>query len=423
MSSEAKRPILLLLVVLASAASAVAGYDEGMSAYRAGDYERALLELLDAASQGHPKAEYRLGCMYDAGKGVAIDPVEAARWLHRSAEQGHAPAQSYLGYLHREGRGVEQDYEESARWYRMAADQDFSPAQNGLGWLMCCVEGAPHYPEEAVRLFRAAAATDNHLAILNLGNLYAAGRGVEQDRAEALRWYCRGLVLEAEGAQRRVDWIVPQLTVEDQDRSLELAYADLGAGEPAAAYQQVRRLAHLGHAGGQYALGMMHLRGEGASRSDEQAYRWLTLAAQQSHTEATAEAERLEALLTPTAAARAGRRADEWVRAENPISEEGPREYGENEPGVEIPVIITKAPPKYPEQARKKKLTGQVIIGLLVDREGSPTNLQILRVIEPGVGFEEAALAAVQQWRYRPGTFQGEVVPVRMTTVLEFIMK
>ncbi len=112
MSSEAKRPILLLLVVLASAASAVAGYNEGMSAYRAGDYETALLELLDAASQGHPKAEYRLGCMYDAGKGVAIDPVEAARWLQRSAEQGHAPAQSYLGYLHREGRGVEQDYEE-----------------------------------------------------------------------------------------------------------------------------------------------------------------------------------------------------------------------------------------------------------------------------------------------------------------------
>ncbi len=49
------------------------------------------------------------------------------------AEQGHARAQYELGGLYNMGKGVEQDYEQAAKWYRRAALQNDADAQCSLG--------------------------------------------------------------------------------------------------------------------------------------------------------------------------------------------------------------------------------------------------------------------------------------------------
>ena len=51
----------------------------------------------DAARQGHADAEYGLGLMFLAGKGVVQDQAEAQKWIRRAAEHGHAGAQSFIG--------------------------------------------------------------------------------------------------------------------------------------------------------------------------------------------------------------------------------------------------------------------------------------------------------------------------------------
>ena len=45
-----------------------------------------------AAEQGHVEAQYNLGTMFEAGRGVAQDDAEAAKWYGLAAEQGHVAA-------------------------------------------------------------------------------------------------------------------------------------------------------------------------------------------------------------------------------------------------------------------------------------------------------------------------------------------
>ena len=91
--------------------------------------------LLERAERGDAVAQNEVGSRYYAGRGVARDDAEAARWIRLSAEQGYAPAQYNLGLLHFRNRGVAGTDAEAARWYRAAAGQGYAPAQAGLGYL------------------------------------------------------------------------------------------------------------------------------------------------------------------------------------------------------------------------------------------------------------------------------------------------
>jgi TPR repeat protein len=71
--------------------------------------------------------------MYENGRGVAQDDVEASRWYRQAAEQGNATAQINLGFMYENGRGVAQDDAEATRWYRQAAEQADARAQINLG--------------------------------------------------------------------------------------------------------------------------------------------------------------------------------------------------------------------------------------------------------------------------------------------------
>jgi len=46
----------------------------------------------------------------------------------------------------------------------------------------------PQNPAQAARLFRAAAERGNALAQFELGRAYAEGRGLQEDRRQAVHW-------------------------------------------------------------------------------------------------------------------------------------------------------------------------------------------------------------------------------------------
>jgi len=49
-----------------------------------------------AAEQGLTEAEFGMGIMYSAGRGVAWDPAEAIRWYERAAAKGLENAKKAL---------------------------------------------------------------------------------------------------------------------------------------------------------------------------------------------------------------------------------------------------------------------------------------------------------------------------------------
>ena len=63
-----------------------------------------------AAVQGHNKAQYRLGVMYEKGIGVSQDIKEALKWKLMAAEQGEPRAQNNMGVKYAKGKGVKKNY-------------------------------------------------------------------------------------------------------------------------------------------------------------------------------------------------------------------------------------------------------------------------------------------------------------------------
>jgi protein TonB len=89
---------------------------------------------------------------------------------------------------------------------------------------------------------------------------------------------------------------------------------------------------------------------------------------------------------------------------------------------VTNPVLIpeSKIEPEYPELARVARLEGNVILQAIIRSDGTVGDVQVLRTNRPNMGFEDAAVAAVQQWRYQPATQNGRPVEVYFTVFVEF---
>ncbi len=90
------------------------------------------------------------------------------------------------------------------------------------------------------------------------------------------------------------------------------------------------------------------------------------------------------------------------------------------EPGLVLPVGIHKPQPEFPELARKIRQSGRVVLRAVVDPGGNIKDIEVVFAPDPDLGFSEAAVRAVAQWRYKPGELRGRTVSVRLTVVVEF---
>ena len=126
------RALPWLLLALA-AAPALADFEAGVAAARAGDYERARREWQPLAAGGHRDAQFNLGLIYENGLGVPADRAAAARWYRHAAEQGDRMAQAYLAEMYAHGLGIARDDREAMHWYRSAAERGDAAAQYNVG--------------------------------------------------------------------------------------------------------------------------------------------------------------------------------------------------------------------------------------------------------------------------------------------------
>ena len=85
---------------------------------------------------------------------------------------------------------------------------------------------------------------------------------------------------------------------------------------------------------------------------------------------------------------------------------------------VKAPVVIERVEPAYPPEAAKARIAGIVIIEAIIDETGRVTDERVLKDLPFGLG--DAAVAAVKQWRFRPGTLNGRPVPVLFNLTVSF---
>jgi protein TonB len=86
--------------------------------------------------------------------------------------------------------------------------------------------------------------------------------------------------------------------------------------------------------------------------------------------------------------------------------------------GVRAPVVLSRVDPEFSEEARRQKFSGNVLVGLIVDEQGNPSHVRVLR--GAGLGLDEKAVEAVRQYRFRPATKDGRPVKVELSVEVWF---
>jgi TonB family protein len=86
--------------------------------------------------------------------------------------------------------------------------------------------------------------------------------------------------------------------------------------------------------------------------------------------------------------------------------------------GAELPVLVTRVDARYPEPARRLNLSGDVVLRIVVEANGTVGRIEVLT---PGpAGMTEAAGDAVRRWTFRPARVAGQPVAVWKVVRIRF---
>jgi len=81
-------------------------------------------------------------------------------------------------------------------------------------------------------------------------------------------------------------------------------------------------------------------------------------------------------------------------------------------PGISPPLIIDRVAAAYPNDAPADAIAGASVLSLVIGADGLPVDIQAVRT--HGVNFDTAAIEALKQSKFEPGTLDGKPVPVRI---------
>jgi TonB family protein len=86
--------------------------------------------------------------------------------------------------------------------------------------------------------------------------------------------------------------------------------------------------------------------------------------------------------------------------------------------GVSAPVVVHSVEPEFTPEARSSSFQGSVSIQLIVDSQGNPQNVHVVRHL--GMGLDEKAIEAVRQYRFKPAMYEGHPVAVQLVIEVDF---
>jgi periplasmic protein TonB len=89
--------------------------------------------------------------------------------------------------------------------------------------------------------------------------------------------------------------------------------------------------------------------------------------------------------------------------------------------GIEPPRLLREVKADYSEEARRRSVSGDVVLEIVVRRDGSVGDVRIVRGL-PG-GLDDRAVDAVRQWRFSPARRQGAAVDVVVEVAVEFKLR
>ena len=97
------------------------------------------------------------------------------------------------------------------------------------------------------------------------------------------------------------------------------------------------------------------------------------------------------------------------------------QEYVGGDKGITLPRVIKEVKPHYPKAALAAKKSAIVTVNGVVRPDGRPTRVRVEKPGDPA--FDDEAVKALRQWRFKTGLKDGTPVPVRIVDELTFTAK
>jgi TonB family protein len=91
--------------------------------------------------------------------------------------------------------------------------------------------------------------------------------------------------------------------------------------------------------------------------------------------------------------------------------------------GVVLPSVIREVRPNYTEEAKQARIEGTVLLGCVVGSNGIPRDIMVTRTLDAVLGLDQAAIEALEQWRFKPGTKDGKAVDVQVDVEMTFTLR
>lgn len=292
-------------------------FDEGTAAYDVGDYAAAYRIWSELARQDDLAAMRNTAQLLRQGKGVAKDARGAFRLYVEAAEKGLVTAMANVGDMYLAGEGTERNPQAAAAWYARAATAGLSIAQMKMAELYEQGVGVERDPQRARALLERAARNGYAPAQAKLKAMGVSDID-EDEPAKPTNsdepWQGGGVTTAERGVRTLPmsaaspgrmsagDPIPPEVTARmpaDDQAQMSAGFVAFAGQNKPLAFVTWRNMARRGNPEAQLRIGLMYEYGEGVGQDMIEAYRWLRLAANQSHPRAQGELSFVAAQLAP----------------------------------------------------------------------------------------------------------------------------
>jgi TonB family protein len=85
----------------------------------------------------------------------------------------------------------------------------------------------------------------------------------------------------------------------------------------------------------------------------------------------------------------------------------------------ELPEVLRRVAPMYPEDAMRRRVYGRVLIQALIGTNG---RVREAKVVESVPGLDEAAVESVRAWEFKPPYLEDRLQPVWVTLAVDFVL-
>ena len=100
----------------------------------------------------------------------------------------------------------------------------------------------------------------------------------------------------------------------------------------------------------------------------------------------------------------------------------GSLQSGQGLAGFDTDVIpVVQIPPTYPRRAKQARIEGFVTMEVLIRPDGTASGAKVIESDPPRL-FDDAAIDAMQRWKFRPKIVDGTPVSQRAKQTIEFVL-